>query len=290
MDLFLNGEIVDEHRAAVPVTDRAFLFGDGVYEVLRASRGVMFEPARHFKRLRSGLDELRIGSAAVDEHDIPGVAAQLLERNGLASGDALVYIQVTRGVAPRVHHFPPVTTPRTVLVSTSAFTPKRAERESGVEVITHPDQRWARCDIKSVNLLPNVLASQAAASRGAYEAVLLRDGVVTEGARSSVFAVVRGELRTHPATERILHGITRAVVLELAREASLPVREEPVTMSELGSASEIFLAGTTADVMPVTSIEGLPVGSGTPGEITRRLGAALDARMAAAFGAAPARA
>ncbi len=290
MDVYLNGEMVDERHATVSVNDRAFLFGDGVYEVLRASGGVLFEPERHWKRLCAGLDELRIGSGVVGEHDIPSVAQQLVERNGLAAGDALVYIQVTRGVAPRAHQFPPVSTPRTVLVSTDRFTPKREEQAAGVEVITHPDLRWARCDIKSVNLLPNVLAAQAAAARGAFEAVLLRDGTVTEGSRSSVFAVVQGELRTHPATQRILHSITREVVLELAREAGLAVREDAVSMSELATASEIFLAGTTADVMPVTSLEGLPVGTGTPGAITRRLGAALNARMTSAFQAASARA
>jgi D-alanine transaminase len=289
MDLYLNGEIVDEQRATVSVNDRAFLFGDGVYEVLRASRGRLFEPERHWRRLRGGLDELRIGSGVMEEHDLPAVVHRLLERNGLTAGDALVYVQVTRGVAPRAHQFPPTTTPRTVLVSTSGFMPKRSERSTGVEVITHPDLRWARCDIKSVNLLPNVLAAQAAAARGAFEAVLLRDGMVTEGSRSSVFAMVNGTLRTHPANERILHGITRAVVLELAGQAGVPVREEGVSMAELAAASEIFLAGTTADVMPVTSLEGVPVGSGEPGDITRQLGAALDARMAAAFDAAPAR-
>jgi D-alanine transaminase len=261
------------------VDDRGFLFGDGVYEVLRVVQGRYIDGERHFKRLSRSLTELELPDPAISGIDLPAIGRELLERQDLgARGEAVLYIQVTRGSAPRRHAFPPAGTPPTVFVAATPFLPK-PERAAGVAVITRPDIRWYRCDIKSVNLLPNVLANQRASERGAYEAILVREGLVTEATHSSVFAVLDGVLRTHPNGPSILPGITREVILELAAAEGMEISEAALTTAELARAEEVLLTGTTTDVMPVTSIDGRKVGTGTPGPLTRRLGALLDARM-----------
>jgi D-alanine transaminase len=277
--VYLNGAWLPRDRAVVSVDDRGFLFGDGVYEVLRAVEGRCIDGERHFQRLSRSLAELELPDPASSGIDLPAIGRELLERQDLAArGEAVLYIQVTRGSAPRRHAFPPAGTPPTVFVAATPFLPK-SERAAGVAVITRPDIRWYRCDIKSVNLLPNVLANQRASERGAYEAILVRDGVVTEATHSSVFAVLDGVLRTHPNGPAILPGITREVVLELAAAEGMEISETALTTAELARAEEVLLTGTTTDVMPVTSIDGRNVGMGTPGSLTRRLGALLDARM-----------
>jgi D-alanine transaminase len=168
------------------------------------------------------------------------------------------------------------------------FTPPDAVRARGASAITMDDIRWLRCDIKTIQLLPNVFAKQAATERGAMEAIMIRDGVVTEGSHANVLGVVGGELRTHPLSNLILPGITRAVVLELARSLGISVREEPLTRDELARLDECFLAGTTADVMPIVRIDDRPVGGGTPGPTTQRLYREFRAYMDAACGAAAA--
>jgi D-alanine transaminase len=183
MLVYLNGEYVPRDRALVPVDDRGFLFGDGIYEVTRAVRGRLFEPARHARRLRRGADGLRLALPAGAEDALTAVAERLLAENGLTDGEATVYVQVTRGAAPRTHQFPPAGTPLTVFAAASRLTPPDAVRARGAAAVTYPDVRWGRCDLKTVNLLPNVLAKQAAAEAGAYEGVFVRDGVVTEGRR-----------------------------------------------------------------------------------------------------------
>ena len=277
--VYLGGAWLPRAQAVVSVDDRGFLFGDGVYEVIRVIEGRYLDGERHFRRLDRSLAELELPDPASSGMDLPAIGRELLERQDLAArGEAGVYIQVTRGSAPRRHAFPPPGTPPTVFVAATPFTPK-PEKATGVPVITRPDIRWYRCDIKSVNLLPNVLANQRASERGAYEAILVRDGMVTEATHSSVFAVLGGVLRTHPNGPAILPGVTREVVLELAVAEGMEVSEAALTTAELARAEEVFLTGTTTDVMPVTSIDGQKVGMGTPGPLTRRLGALLDARM-----------
>ena len=280
---WLNGEYVPRERAMVPVDDRGFVFGDGVYEVLRSTGGRLFEPARHLERLADSLTAIRIEHERADPLRILEVVRELLDRNGLGSADATAYVQVTRGVAPRRHAFPVAGTAPTVFVSVAAFAPRVRECTEGVAAITHPDVRWGRCDIKSINLLANVLANEAAHARDAYEAVLVRDdGTVTEATHSSVFAVVGGEIRTHPLGGRVLPGVTRARVIELALELGLPLREHPLQLQELEDASELFLTGTSTDVMPVVALDGRLIGDGRPGRMTRMLYEALmRARMAA---------
>jgi|SRR5580704_9747070 D-alanine transaminase len=276
MTVYLNGKFVDRGDAVVSVDDRGFVFGDGVYEVTRSRDGVLLEVDRHVRRLERSLAGLDL---AYTPADLPAISLRLLRDNGLARGEATVYWQVTRGAAsPRTHQFPPVGTPVTVYASASTFTPLHDKRASGVGTILLADQRWARCDLKTVNLLPNVLAKQKAVAAGMHEAILMRDGVIMEGAATNFFGVIDGVVRTHPTSNYILPGITRAVVLELAHELDLAVREEPLLVDDIPRLSEGFLTGTTNDVMPVVAIDGKAVGDGRPGPIAGRLYSALIAR------------
>ena len=283
MLVYLNGEYLPRERALVPVDDRGFLFGDGVYEVSRAHDGRVVDHDRHARRLARNLAELAIAPAGLDEARVREIAERVLVGSGLVAGHATVYLQVTRGSAPRTHHYPdPRRVPPTVYVSASPFTPLDAQRATGVAVITLPDLRWGRCDIKSINLLPNVMAKQAAVAAGAHEAVFVRGDVITEGAATNLFAVVDGVVRTHPLSPVVLPGITREIALELAHALGLPVREDALTLDELPAADELFLTSTTNDVMPVVAVDGRTVGDGAPGPLTRRIADAFAARGAGA--------
>jgi D-alanine transaminase len=280
---YLNGQYLQRSAATVPVEDRGFVFGDGVYEVWRVVNGRLFENERHLARLAFGLGELRITPPEIVHPErMLEVANQLLAKSGLTQGEATLYVQVTRGVAPRTHAFPVNPTSPTVYATVNRFTPPEAQRVTGAACITIPDIRWLRCDIKTIQLLPNVMAKQAAAERGAVDSIMMRDGMATEGSHANVFAVVDGVLRTHPTDNLILPGITRAIVLDLAREMGLSVHEKAVSAAELRRASEVFLAGTTTDVMPIVTLDDHPVGSGQPGKITTRLVGAFRAYLYAA--------
>lgn len=283
--VYLNGEFVPRERALIPVEDRGFLFGDGIYEGVRAIEGRLFEWDAHADRMTQGLAGLRIGFGAERVRELKGVCERLVRDNGLSKCEAFLYLEVTRGAAPRTHHFPPAGTPPTVFAIASELAVPVELRTQGAKCITFPDMRWARCDWKTVNLVGSVLARQAAVEAGAYEAVLLRDGAVTEGAATSVFAVIGGTLRTHPLSPRILPGVTRKVVVQLALELGVPLREEAVRQEELAHVDELFLCGTSTDVTPVVALDGEPVGDGKPGAVTKRLQEALSARLYAAAGA-----
>jgi D-alanine transaminase len=272
--VYLSGRFVPLTEASIPLTDRGLTFGDGVYEVYRVYGGRPFRLKEHLDRLQRSARELRL---ALPEVDWPALHAELLGRNGLESAEATVYIQLTRGApASRGHAFPPAGTPPTLFVVARPFVPPPARLYAeGATVITRPDLRWGRCDIKSVNLLPNVLANQEAHEAGAWEAAFVRDGVLTEGTHTNVFAVLDATVVTHPEGPRILGGITRNTVLELARDEGLRVEERPVLLAAVARATEVFLTGTSAEVMPVTSIDGRAVGDGRPGPIARRLLAAF---------------
>ena len=284
--VYLNGEYLPPARALISPDDRGFIFGDGIYEVVRIIDGRIFAWRAHAERMVRGLNGLKIAFGARDVAGLEAVCGRLVRDNGLADGEATVYVQVTRGAAPRTHHFPPAGTATTVYAVATKFVVPRGLRENGATAITLPDIRWSRCDLKTVNLLGAVLARQAATEAGAYEAILLRDGVMTEGAATNAFAVVQGRLRTYPLSNYILPGITRKVVVELAAEAGIPVIEEPVIQQDLPKADEIFLCGTTTDVTPIVTLDGRQVGSGKPGVITKRLQDALAARMYQAVAAA----
>lgn len=280
MLVYLNGRFVPDSAATISVLDRGFIFGDGVYEVWRVVRGRLFESHRHLRRLHHGLGELRIARPALaDAAELSKVAERLLRENDLLGGDATLYVEITRGTAPRTHAFPPEGTPPTVFAMAKAFTVPHEERRVGVSVISTPDVRWMRCNIKTVQLLPNVMAQQKAVEQGAAEAVLVRDGIITEGSHTNVFGVLDGEVRTHQADNFVLPGVTRDVVIELAREEGIPVREEPLAARDVERVSELFLTGTTTDVMPIVKIDGRTIGGGKPGPIAQRLYTALRARL-----------
>lgn len=282
MLVYLNGEYLPEGEAMVPVTDRGFVFGDGVYEVTRAVDGKLFGEEGHWLRLARGMRELGIEPGAhLDRERVREVSERLLRENGLTSGHATIYLQVTRGAAPRTHWFPPEGTPPTVYLSASRFTIPEKLRREGASAISLPDIRWARCDLKTVNLLGAVLAKQRAKAAGAFDAILTRDGAVTEGGATNVFAVIDGTVRTYPRSHYILPGITREVVIDLARENGVPVDETPVLAHEIHSAEEIFFTGTTTDVQAVVELDGRAIGSGRPGPISVMLLDGLMRRMAA---------
>jgi D-alanine transaminase len=276
--VYLNGQFVPRAEAKLSVDDRGFFFGDGVYEVTRVVRGQLFEWERHAKRLARGLRELRI-DAGLDMDTIRSLQERLIRENELTEGQGTIYLQITRGVAPRTHHFPPKGTPATVFLSASSFAPPSELRARGVSAMTYPDYRWSRCDLKTVNLLPAVMAKQFAADNDAFESIFVRDAAYTEGSHTNVFFVIDGEVRTYPNSNYVLPGVTRDVVVELARASGIPVSETPVFRHETSQLEECFLTGTTSDVMPVVAIDGTPVGSGRPGPVTMRLYEALAKRL-----------
>jgi len=280
MLVYLNGQFVQDDAATVSVLDRGFIFGDGVYEVWRVVRGKLFESARHLRRLQHGLGELRISPPPLaDANELARVAKRLLAENDLEQGEATLYVEITRGTAPRAHAFPPAGTAPTVFAMAKSLTLPHDVRATGATVITTPDVRWLRCDIKTVQLLPNVMAKQQAAEHGALEAVFIRDGVVTEGSHTNVFGVLDGELRTHPQNQFVLPGVTRDVVLEVAAACGVPVRQEAMHEKDLDRVTELFLSGTTTDVMPVVRINDRAVGDGKPGPVARRLYEGLRERL-----------
>jgi D-alanine transaminase len=272
MIAYFNNHFVPKDEIRISPDDRGFLFGDGVYEVIRTYRGRLFKPDEHFRRLERSLREIRI--AGVDVESFHDIAQELLKRNDLLARDATIYIQVTRGAAPRQHAFPDSPTAPTVYLSAAPLDPPRA---AGAKVILVPDLRWARCDIKSVALLPNVLANQQAKESGADEALFVRDGAVTEGSHSNFAAVFDGELVTYPKCNYILGGITREVTLGLCRALGIPVRESPVFQNELKNAAELVLLSTTSEVMPIVQVDEWQVRDGKPGPITLKLQEAFRA-------------
>jgi D-alanine transaminase len=276
--VYLNGEFLPRERATLSVDDRGFIFGDGIYEVTRVVNGRLFEADRHMRRLDYGLRGIGINSP-MSADEIIDIHYRLIRENELMTGEGTVYLQITRGAAPRTHYFPPASTRPTVFLSASPFTPNDAQRQNGATAVTYPDIRWSRCDLKTVNLLGAVLAKQHAVAGGSLEAVFIRDGVITEGSHTNVFGVIDGELRTYPRSNYILPGITRDVVLELAVEERVNVRETPIFQQEIGRLDELFVTGTTSDVTPIVQLDGRPIGSGKPGPITLQLGAALQRRL-----------
>lgn len=267
---YVNGRYHPIGMAGVSIEDRGLQFADGVYEVVKALGGRLCDLERHLNRLERSLAALAIPMPA-SRAALRTILGQVLRRNGLV--DALIYLQVDRGVAPRQHLFPKKTQPSLIVTARRAVLPRPAELAEGVAVVSMPDQRWKRCDIKTVNLLANVLARQAGGVAGAREVWLFDEqGVVTEGSSSNAYIVDQsGRLVTHPLGPQILGGITREVVLELARADGIEVVEQPFTLEEAAEAREAFLTSTSSLVLPVTVIDAKPVANGHPGSITTRL-------------------
>ncbi len=270
MFVYLNGQFIPHEEAAISIEDRGFLFGDSLYEVMRSYRGFLFEKEAHLRRLQNGLNALRLQVEQFD--DLIEIATRLLHENGLTEAEATVYFQMTRGVArPRKHAFPATPASPTVFVATNPLQPNHLWAEKGIAVITVPDLRWGRCDLKTTNLLPNVLANQQAHEAGADEAIFVRDGIVVEASHSNVFALIDDVVTTHPKAPILLAGITRQVVLALCQKLELPFAERSFSLAELRHADEVFLTLTSSEVTPVVHIDQNEVGTGKPGSITRRL-------------------
>lgn len=267
---FVNGRFLPWKDATVSIDDRGFQFGDGVYEVVRTYQGQPFELEAHLDRLNRSAQELRITQPYLRTQWVRWIE-QGLSQAGYR--EAKVYIQITRGAAPRDHAFP-VDTPPTVVMTIRELHPLESEtRRVGVTACTCEDLRWGRCDIKSLNLLGNVLAREEAKKARVFEAILVKDGLVTEGSLSNVMAVQSGTVVTAPEGPRILSGVTRTVVLGLAKQQHIPVEERFLSVEALYQADEVFLTGTTIEVVGVISIDGRTIGSGQPGPITKQLAA-----------------
>ncbi|MCU0638688.1 MAG: aminotransferase class IV [Candidatus Krumholzibacteria bacterium] len=267
--VYLNGEYIDREEASISPEDRGFLFADGVYEVVISYGGRIFRIEDHVARLRRSLGGISI--RGIDASILADIAPELLARNDLSEVDAIIYMQVTRGAAPRLHAFPAEGTPPTVYAFARRFQLPIGMIRDGTRIITVPDIRWTRCDIKSVSLLPNVLAKQKAEEEGAGEAVFVRDGALTEGTASNFAAVFGGTLVTHHDCGFILSGITKKAVFEICADLGIPVEQRPVKTGELAYADEMMILSTTKEIVPVVRIDDRVVGDGRPGPVTLRL-------------------
>ncbi|HZZ34292.1 MAG TPA: D-amino-acid transaminase [Caulobacteraceae bacterium] len=269
---YVNGLYVPHGDAAVHVEDRGYQLADGVYEVWAVFDSKLADAEGHFARLERSLGELKI-AMPMSRAALRIVLRETLRRNRVKDG--LVYLQVTRGVAPRDHAFPSPDTPPSVVVTAKSVDRAVAEARAakGVGVLTTPENRWGRCDIKTIGLLPNALAKQSAREAGAYEAWFVDElGLVTEGASSNAWIVdADGALRTRDTQANILRGITRGTLMGVIAEAGLKVEERPFTVEEAKSAKEAFITGAGTLVMPVVRIDGTVLGNGVPGPVAKRL-------------------
>ncbi|PTQ54685.1 MAG: D-alanine aminotransferase [Hydrogenibacillus schlegelii] len=272
MHAYWNGEILPLDAVRVSPLDRGFVFGDGVYEVIRLYGGRLFYADRHWARLARSLQALSIAPAP-DPAALEDALRQLIAKDGVEDG--IAYVQVTRGAAPRTHAFPAPPVAPSVLAYVQPI-PRPASIDRGGRAVLYPDLRWQRVDIKSVNLLGNVLAKQHAVEAGADEAILHRDGLITEGSSSNIFIVKKGIAFTHPATNAILNGITRQLVLELMGELGLPVVERPFSIEALWEADEVFITSTINEVTPIVAVDGIPIAGGKIGPWTAAVRAAFS--------------
>jgi D-alanine transaminase len=265
--VYLNGEFLPPDQARVSVFDRGFIFGDGVYEVIPVFGGRLFRLPHHLSRLDASLGAIRLRNPHTQQ-EWNDIFTRLL---ATGSGDQSIYLQITRGVAPRDHAFPPNITPTVFAYAQPLKYSPPEQLAQGVAAVTAADIRWQRCDIKAIALLANALLRQQAIGQGAVEAILVRDGVVTEGAASNIFVIKNGRLVTPPKGPFILPGITRDLVVEIARAKGIPCDELPVKIETLTSADEVWLTSSTKEILPITRIDGKPVGDGKPGPMHARM-------------------
>jgi D-alanine transaminase len=274
----LNGELMPVDQARIPVWDRGFLFGDGVYEVFRLYQGCCWLEDEHMARLRRSLAAIEL--TGVDLDALTARLHRTISASGIEEGTA--YVHLTRGVSPRAHFFPAPAVPPTELIVIRRYddVPVAAMRSMGVKAISHPDLRWKLCDLKTTNLLPNVLANEAAHRANCFEAILVdEDGLVSEGTHTSVLWVRNGQLEGTPEGHGILPGTTRQLILRLCEELGISFVATRVTLSELKGADEVLLVGTTTEVLPVIRIDGQGVSDGVPGPMTNRLQQAYRAAV-----------
>ncbi|WP_440602905.1 D-amino-acid transaminase [Bacillus sp. GB_SG_008] len=265
-----NGKMIDttNEQPHVDLEERGLQFGDGVYEVIRVYKGTLHLLDPHITRLYRSMEEMEL-TLSLSKAELIASLYELLEKNQFQE-DGIIYLQISRGVKPRVHAFSFDATP-----TIYAYIRKKERPalwiEYGIRAITEPDIRWLRCDIKSLNLLPNVLASTKAERKGCKEALLVRNGIVTEGSHSNFFLVKNGTLYTHPANHLILNGIVRQYIISLAHTLHIPLKEELFSVHDVYKADECFFTGTTFEVMPVTHLDGTAIQNGQVGPITKLL-------------------
>lgn len=270
--IYLNGQFMPIEEARVPVLDRGFIFGDGVYEVIPVYSRRPFRLREHLKRLQHSLDGIRLANPHSEEEWVR-LIGELVELN--EEEDQSLYLHVTRGVAKRDHAFPPGVVPTVFMMSNPLVTstPEQMKSlvESGVAVVSAADNRWLRCDIKAISLLPNVLLRQLAVDAGAAETLLLRDGFLTEGAASNIFVVRDNVLLAPPKDHLMLPGITYDVILELAAATSLRTEVRRISEHEVRTAQELWLTSSTKEVLAITHLDGQPVADGKPGQMFRQM-------------------
>ena len=273
---FIDGQFINKDEVTISIDDRGYYFGDGVYEVVKIYEDELFTAEEHFNRLFESAAKIKL-TIPFTKEELIDVVRELMKKNKVSNGH--VYLQVTRGSSPRTHHFPTPAVSAIVTAYTVEASRPLGDMETGVAVKSVDDIRWLRCDIKSLNLLGSVLAKEEAHEAGCAEALLHRDGLVTEGSSTNMFGVKNGVVHTHPATNLILKGITRQVVLRLCEELEIPVQEEAFTLTDSFEMDEFFYTSTTAEVMPITSIDGRAIGNGKPGLITKKLQQAFSAQI-----------
>ena len=276
--VYLNGDFMPIEEARVPVLDRGFIFGDGVYEVVPVYGRQPFRWSQHYTRLERSLGRLRIDNP-FDADGWRGLVDQLITRHPWE--DQFIYLQVTRGVAKRDHAFPKGVTPTVFGMSSALPLVPAQQLAHGVSAVSLPDERWLNCDIKSTSLLGNVLARQSAIDAGATECVMYRDGFLTEGSSSNIWVVRDGRVLAPPRDRLILEGIRYGLLQELCESQGLPFEMRPISRTEVESADELMLSSATKEVLPITRLDGRPVGSGEPGPVFARLHAAYQQAKAA---------
>jgi D-alanine transaminase len=270
MSVYLNGQFIPLAEAKVPVLDRGFVFGDGVYELVPVYSGKPFRLDDHLRRLQASLDGIRLENP----HDIATWRALILRLIAAQDfPDQSVYIQVTRGVAPRDHAFPLGVAPTVFMFAQPLVAATPEQKAAGVCAVTAVDNRWLRCNIKAISLLANILLRQQAVDAACAETVMLRDGFLTEGAASNIFVVKGGVLLTPPPSNLMLTGITYDVVLELAATHGIPHQIRNISEAELRSADELWMTSSTKEIMPIVKLDGVAVGAGVPGPLAMQMDA-----------------
>ena len=267
--VYLNGQFISSDKAMISHEDRGFYFADGIYEVVKYYRGKPLCFNEHLQRLKNSLEGVRIRYNRFNE--LRGIFDQLVETNKLEQAYAGIYLQITRGAAPRIHCFPGTEVEPTVYARAFPMKTFLEEMKNGIRVISREDIRWHRCNIKSIALLPNTMLFQEATEAGAGECFLIRDGYFTEATHSNILFVKDGTLHTHPDSNLILPGITKGLVFDICRRVGIGVIEMQVPAAEIPQMDECFITGTGSEIMPVIAIDEMQVGNGKPGAITRRL-------------------
>lgn len=264
---YINGKYIELNENAVPLEERGYQFGDGIYEVIRVYNGKAFMLNEHLARLINSGNAIKLKIQQSIE-DFRILVHEAIAKSGLS--DCCVYLQITRGISARNHLFPGV--PVSISMTVKQIVPlQKSIREKGAAAIFHEDERWANCYIKSLNLLPNVLARQTAYERGCFEAILVRGEMVTEGTSSNVFIVKHGKVYTAPLSKNILSGITRMAVKQLSEEVNVEFIEQAFSEEELSKADEVFITNTTSEIVPIVEVDGHKIGTGCPGEVTTKL-------------------